>query len=49
VTVAQEATSIEQQVSKQQAASGKEKMLAIFRIFTSLFILNMLGLFTIII
>ena len=34
---------------KQQAASGKEKMLEIFIIFTSLFILNMLGVFTIII
>jgi hypothetical protein len=39
----------EPQAVKQQAASGKEKMLEIFIIFTSLFILNMLGVFTIII
>jgi hypothetical protein len=34
---------------KQQATNRKEKMLEIFIIFTSLFILNMLGVFTIII
>jgi hypothetical protein len=47
--VAQEVTSGKPQAVKQQAASGKEKMLEIFIIFTSLFILNMLGVFTIII
>jgi hypothetical protein len=47
--VAQEVTSGKPQAVKQQATSGKEKMLEIFIIFTSLFILNMLGVFTIII
>jgi hypothetical protein len=32
---------------KQQATNRKEKMLEIFIIFTSLFILNMLGVFTV--
>jgi hypothetical protein len=31
---------------RQAASNGKEKMLEIFIIFTSLFILNMLGVFT---
>jgi hypothetical protein len=46
--VAQEVTSGKPQAAS-KAASGKEKMLEIFIIFTSLFILNMLGVFTIII
>jgi hypothetical protein len=32
---------------KQRATNRKEKMLEIFIIFTSLFILNMLGVFTV--
>jgi hypothetical protein len=45
--VAQEVTSSEPQAVKQQATNRKEKMLEIFIIFTSLFILNMLGVFTV--
>jgi hypothetical protein len=45
--VAQEVTSGKPQAVKQQATSRKEKMLEIFIIFTSLFILNMLGVFTV--
>jgi hypothetical protein len=42
-------TSTEQRAAsvKQQATNRKEKMLEIFIIFTSLFILNMLGVFTV--
>jgi hypothetical protein len=49
--VAQEVTSGKPQAasSKPRQEQGKEKMLEIFIIFTSLFILNMLGVFTIII
>jgi hypothetical protein len=43
----QEVTSSEPQAVKQQATNRKEKMLEIFIIFTSLFILNMLGVFTV--
>jgi hypothetical protein len=45
----QQAPSPEQRAAsvKQQATNRKEKMLEIFIIFTSLFILNMLGVFTV--
>jgi hypothetical protein len=44
-----QATSPEQRAAsvKQRATNRKEKMLEIFIIFTSLFILNMLGVFTV--
>jgi hypothetical protein len=44
-----QATSSKQRAAsvKQQATNRKEKMLEIFIIFTSLFILNMLGVFTV--
>jgi hypothetical protein len=45
--VAQEVTSGKPQASSSQATNRKEKMLEIFIIFTSLFILNMLGVFTV--
>jgi hypothetical protein len=45
----QQAPSCKQRAAsvKQQATNRKEKMLEIFIIFTSLFILNMLGVFTV--
>jgi hypothetical protein len=45
--VQQEVTSGKPQASSSKQANRKEKMLEIFIIFTSLFILNMLGVFTV--